>query len=191
MKLSKTNNSYNPNFRGMYRLNYTEKNLNEVVQKVLPMYEMISKEKASVFEENPLQLIIKEKLEKIADDFHYSFDWLVQNSQRHGIDLSYIDKNSIIVLTKKKDNQSFLEKISKVNKDHSIFQKIKNIFNSKNFYDEVAEYVSTKPEHLKEVAGIDYVYKKEIKRFNECLSSFDIVDVKTPQELLQKMFLEK
>ena len=102
-----------------------------------------------------------------------------------------MDKNSIIVLTKKKDNQSFLEKISKVNKDHSIFQKIKNIFNSKNFYDEVAEYVSTKPEHLKEVAGIDYVYKKEIKRFNECLSSFDIVDVKTPQELLQKMFLEK
>lgn len=190
MKIAGNSNS-SPNFKGVYRIKCSPNIMNEIKSKVIPVYEAIRKEPVACFEENPLQDIVKEKLNDIARSMNYSLEWLLQNSKKHGIDLSYLDKNSIIVISKKEDMREFVQKISSLKTEKNFFQKLKSYFMPDRADLRKVLYVESKPEHLKEVAEIDCVYKSAIDKYSKCLNSFDIVDVQTPQELLQKLFVEK
>ena len=192
MQISKTNNINNrPSFSGLYRINYSENYFREIKNNVLPMYMAIRKEPATCFESNPLQNLVKQRLKEIAKELNYSFEWLMQNSKRNGIDLSYINDDSILVITKTEDMKKFLEQMETINKEPSFIQKLKNFFTQSKAEEAFDEYVSSKPEHLREVAEIDFVYKSAMNNFKKCLNIFNIVEVKTPQEMLQKMFIEK
>ena len=188
----KIDNINSTNFSALYRLKQPPKDIREISERVIPMYKYLRKRPATFFEANPLCSLLNEKFKEIAQGLKYSVEWLRSNAERHNLNLSYLDNNSILVVTQAEDINNLLDGVNKLRRqDNGFIGKITNFIENNKRSKQIAQYCRKFPPHLEELAICDYLYRENMKPFEDCLNGFKIIDVDSPQELLQKMLTEK
>lgn len=174
------------NFTGIYRLPLNEKNLREFREHIVPMYTYIRHEPIVTFPgNNPAKFIGDIMLNRIAELAGGSKEWLKMNAQNHNLDVSDMTSSVLHVISSRKDVERFNEFIKNTAaKKMSFFEKLKIALNpNKNIREDL-------PLHLKFVQATLNNMKTRDKEFAE-FAGTDLVEVKTPQELLKRMLTEK
>lgn len=184
MKIDKISNN---NFKGIYRLPNTPKNLSEIDKYVGPMYERLKHEAFFPFVgKSPFGDGIRGLIDKIANKEGYSISWLRMNAENHGADFSGISEDYVNVVCGNKDFNNLLEFLkTRVNTKKSPLEKVKDFFFApkENTYQD-------KPEHLRLLfVALDRL-DAENSAFEEMFGS-KIIEVKTTQELISKALKER
>jgi len=174
------------NFQGIYRIANTPRNVSEIQKYVTPMYEQIRHEKSFLFEGfNPFKQALDIILNEIADGEKYSLSWLKMNAENFGADFSKIGDGILHIITGKKDISRVFEHMK-----NRAFHKPTVLEQIKEFFSRPEEDYSDKPEHLRLLFHALDVNKEEDNAFYENFGD-EIIEVKTPQDLLTKMLCEK
>ena len=174
------------NFQGIYRIANTPKNVSEIQKFVTPMYEHIRHEKTLLFEGyNPFKQALDILLEHIADEQKYSLSWLKMNAENFGADFSKVGDGILHIIAGKKDLSRVLEHMK-----NRAFHKPTVLEQIKEFFSRPEKDYSDKPEHLRLLFHALDVNKDEDTAFYEKFGK-EIIEVKTPQELLTQMLGEK
>lgn len=186
----------NTNFKAIYRLPYSEKNLAIINKEILPTYSRVTNQCVGVFKgEHPLKMSLIGSIEKISKNLNYSADWLKTNATNHGADRNSMELNYMCVITGEKDTNAltnFLKSrvlsAAKENKQmNSIFYKIKNLFIEKS--PKEIGFDENTPVHLRELFAWIKNDKDEQKIFEEAFPK--IISVNSPEELFIKMMSER
>ena len=171
----------NTNFNGLYKVPYTEKNMEALKNFVIPTYMNISKEPVIVFTgNNPFKVGLVKLMELIAKKNNSNVDWLKMNAQNHGVDVSGADCDIINIVSTRKDIDK-LQKymVSRINsRKPSLAEKIQNFFGIRA----VPDYDTNLPVHLailseglrldKEEAEAFAEYSKNIKLYKDSKDVF-------------------
>ena len=186
----KINSTSNTNFKGIYRIANTPKNISDINKFVTPMYTAIKKEPFfSFYGKNPFRMGIDFMMEIISKRKGASVDWLKMNAQIHGIDSQVFDCKSLYVVSGEKSVRDLTEYVIKRMehnlKEPSFIDKVKTYFS-----DAPKNEFLDKPEHLRPIFRALEADKIEDEEFLRQYGS-QIVDVKTPQELVTKMMCER
>ena len=183
MQINKTDST---NFKGIYRIANTPKNVSEIQKFVTPMYEHIKHEKTLLFEGyNPFKQALDILLDNMAEEQNYSLSWLKMNAENFGADFSKVGDGILHIVAGKKDLSRVFEHMK-----NRAFNKPTVLEKIKEFFSRPEEDYSDKPEHLRLLFHALDANKEEDKSFYEKFGE-EIIEVKTPQELITKMLSEK
>lgn len=176
------------NFTGVYRIPNTPENVKLVNEKVTPMYKLMKHESVIGMEgENPLAYGVEFVKEIISSSQNSSKEWLMMNARNFGIELPRLNKENLLIISGQKDILKFAEFFQERIKANikTPLQKFFDFFKTKT---PNSQYL---PEHLKVLPEFLEIYNKEAALYREFLSGRNVIDVKTPQELLTKMMTER
>lgn len=193
-------NRINTNFKGIYRIPYSEESVQELKQNLLPTYINVTNQKAKFFVgRHPFFDSFKVCHKIIADENNSSVEWLKMNAQNHGAKAKDFDEEFIYVISGEKDLNalnSYIEdrvinilNVAKetIKEKYSILSKIKKLFiGEKN---NEPDSVKNAPEHLKFLFYLIDTEKKETKAFEEFAPQK--IESKNTKDLFIKMMQER
>ena len=179
------------NFTGIYKIPNTPKNIKDIEEKVIPMYNYLKHENVSGFPgENPFVLGFEAIKYIVENANNASKVWLEMNAKNHGQILPDTNTNFLHIVSGKKDIQEFLEFIIQRLKanENTPLHKLKNFFSSVNNINSEKQKL---PEHLQLVDKAIELYEKERLEYQKFIQNKNIISVSSAQELLAKMLTEK
>ena len=184
-QVSNFNQQNNTKFQGIYRIPNSAKNIADIEQHVAPMYSYLRHEPViGLLGSNPFKIGVDMIMDIIAENNHSSVSWVKMNAKNHGADLSNLD-DRLLIVSGKKDIEGLANYMrNRVAKKTNFFAKVKTMFSRSN------EAYADKPNHLKPLFKVLQENKEENAAFVQEYGA-QIVDVKTPQELLAKMLCER
>jgi len=193
-------NRIHTNFKGIYRIPYSETSVKEIKQEILPLYSRVSNQKVKFFVgRNPFFDSFKTCYNVIADENSSSYEWLKMNAQNHGAKAKDFEDEFIYVISGEKDVnaldnyinarvQAISNKAIQMIKDkHSIWGQLKQLFVSNKNTE--ADIYANLPEHLKFVFYLINLEKEETEFFENF--ALNKIALKTPKELFVKMMQER
>ncbi len=182
------NKSNNVSFTGIYKLQFNDKNIKEISQRVIPMYEFIRHEPVAYFQgKNPYKLITDILIDKIAELSGGSKEWLKMNAENHNLKVDLLDDDVCHIITTKKDIESLQNYIvEQATKKLTFMERLKQRFKKPD----TPEINENLPLHLQVLQAVINQIKKRNAEFND-FANGKVIEVKTPQELLQKMLTER
>lgn len=185
-----TINSQKINFTGIYKIPNTPKNLKEIEEKVIPMYNYLKHENIIGYQgENPFVYGFEYIKQIVADSNNASKSWLEMNAKNHGQIFPDTNTDFIHIISSNKDIKEFNEYLQsrvKAN-ENTPLKKIKRIFSSFLTQKENNEL----PAHLKLMERAIELYEKERTEYQKFLNRKKVSKVSSAQELLAKILTEK
>ncbi len=185
----KINRIENINFNGIYRIQNTPKNIEEIKKYVEPMYNYLKHEPIFQFSgKNPFRAGLDFVMNFIANSQNGNVDWLKMNAEIYGADFKNLgDENLFVVAGEKSIKKLFeyiVERASKMQGNNSAIERLKA------FFSKPKENYSDKPEHLRPLFRALEMNTEEDEEFLKVYSA-EIVEVKNTQELITKMLCER
>lgn len=181
------NKTDNTNFNGIYRIKNTPKNIQEIQEHVLPMYEYLKHQPSIIFPgSNPFKAAVDIVIELTAKLNSSSIQWVKMNASNHKLDIVDKQEDFLHIVTSEKDISEIGEYLQKRMEQRNSFKtKIKRLFTR-----EPQEEI---PEHLQLLSAAVKENNKESAAFEDFLAKRNkkIVETTSPQDLLTKILTER
>lgn len=189
MQINKIDNQ--TSFNGMYKIPKTVKNMQELYDHVLPTYFSLKDEPVFLFNgSNPFNSVLDTMTKSIADEQGSSVNWLKINAANFGANLSDFGEEVLHIITGKKDvaklKKYIPERLSAWEKETSLIGILTSMFRHKH----EIPFDKKTPKHLRPLFCSLQTNVKETTAFRK-FAQDKVISVKTPQELLEKMLMEK
>lgn len=184
MQINKVDNI---NYKGLYKIPYSERNLKELTEFVVPTYMNISKEPVIIFSgNNPFRIGLGSLMKLIAEKNKSSVGWLKMNAQNHGMDVSGMDINVLNIVSTQKDINKLQEyMLNRVNSRKPKFMdRVKYFFGVR----EVPDFDKNLPAHLAVLSEGLKLDKEESEAFAEYSQKAKLLN--SAQELFKSLMSE-
>lgn len=184
MQINKVDNI---SYKGLYKIPYSERNLKELTEFVVPAYMNISKEPVIIFSgNNPFKIGLSKLMELIAEKNNSSVNWLKMNAQNHGMDVSETESKILNIVTTNNDINKLQEyMLNRINSRKPKFMdKVKNFFGVR----EVPDFDENLPAHLAVLSEGLKLDKEESAAFAEYSKKAKLLN--SAQELFKALMSE-
>lgn len=180
------------NFNGIYKIPKTGSNISEIGTKILPEYYSLKDEPVFLFSgSNPFNSVLDRMSSAIVNKLGgcYSVDWLKFNAERFGANISDFGEEVLHIITGKTDIEKFEQytasRVKAAKKEASLLKIFTEMFKK-----EKVPFDKQTPKYLRPLFYALQSNRKETTAFEEFTQN-KVISVKTPQELLDKMLMEK
>lgn len=180
------NNVDNTNFKAIYRLKNTPTNLETLGNKIIPIYEAITKQDTFVFiGSNPFKSGLDFIIKGIAQANNVTKNWLKKKAEYHGLEYTSSDDGILHVITTQKDIDK-LNDYMQARLDMR-FERIKDkILNKTPLPDDANKNLPEYLQALDSALKLDQVEEEAFKKYPQ-----KIIEVNNVEELFAKMMSER
>lgn len=187
MEIRNINNT--PRFTGIYKIPNVDTKTIENISSHMTFFARVTNRPVYLFGGNyPLQdSVVKIINESVPECSRYSYDWLVQNAQRHGVKLPASDIFDVWIFTNKDIDlvKNYLKQSSSiVNKKRTLWSAIKSLFTAPNTSE------MELPSHLRGLQRFLAVNNTLTNIFQNIVSKEKVVEVNSVEKLIMTMFQE-
>lgn len=183
------NNINTQNFNGIYKLKNSDLESFEMVQDlIVPMYSSIKNRFAlSFIGDNPAERSFIKASAIAAKSDGGSYEWLIQNAKRHGVNLPDRSSGDIWVMTGD-DTAIIADSLGYAVRE---MERPNLRFKFKLIKDMLFGRFKDLPQHLKEYLPVTEMNNKFTIHFQDLLKNKKVEDVNNLQDLAYKMSVEK
>ena len=171
-----------PNFGRRYLIK-GDKEICDVIEKtIIPLYEAEKRKPIiSLVPDDVFNKQISEKIDKIAEYSDYGKEWIVQNAKQYGVDVDFSKSNDIFVLSDEDfmNAYKFFTQSSIKDKANYLYNSLKIFFNGFKLKG-----------HVRLLNMVNESNKRDKKAFYDFIYSKDVCEVKTLNELADKLSKE-
>ena len=174
----------NINFKGIYRIPYSESNFSIIKNTIDPLYKKRSGQNLFIFHgSNPGTKLICNNLKERLNRLNYSKNWLVENASRYNLNVEELFKGDIYVFSGNRDLKAFVDYYKKLQMKKP-WNKIKKLFTLR---DKTRKQL---PEHLKPVYDLIKYNQKENNVYEQFLKDKLVCDIQRLSDLLTMLKVE-